>query len=104
MTDQPPIWYLFHVPTPTPTRRESALELYEKRLTWITDAMRDSARAYGCLFHRAWHAADGSAFYAIACWQTREGARAFFTEWEIDDEEGEVAIRLEGDVGLVPVP
>jgi len=40
----------------------------------------------------------------VACWQTREGALAFFQEWEIDDEEGEVSIRLEGDVGLVPVP
>lgn len=26
-----------------------------------------------------------------------------FTEWEIEDEPGEVAIRLEGDVGLVPI-
>jgi hypothetical protein len=34
----------------------------------------------------------------------REGASAFFTEWQIEDEEGEVAIRLEGDVGLVPLP
>ncbi len=104
MTDPPPTWYLFQVPAPTPTRGESALELYEKRVTWITDAMRASARVHGCLFHRAWHARDGSAFYAVACWATREGASAFFEEWQIDDEEGEVAIRLEGDVGLVPVP
>ena len=32
------------------------------------------------------------------------GPRAFFREWEIEDEPGEVAIYLEGDVGLVPVP
>lgn len=38
------------------------------------------------------------------CWETRRGAGTFFEEWEIDEEEGEVAIRLEGDVGLVPVP
>ena len=31
-------------------------------------------------------------------------AHAFFEEWDIDDEPGEVAIRLEGDVGLVPLP
>ena len=37
----------------------------------------------------------------LAHWTTREGADAFFTEWQIDDEPGEVAIRLEGDVGLV---
>ena len=55
-------------------------------------------------FHRAWYARDGSAFYAIANWESREGAHAFFEEWEIDDEPGEVAISLEGDVGLVPVP
>jgi hypothetical protein len=72
-------------------------------VTWISDAMRDSARSHGCRFHRCWHAADGSAFYAVACWETQEGASAFFDEWEIDDEEGEVAIRLEGDFGLVPL-
>ena len=98
-----PIWILFRVPTPTPTRGESARDLYDKRVTGITDAMRDSARAHGCTFHRCWHAKDGSAFYALACWQTREGANAFFEEWEIDDEEGEEAIRLDGDLGLVPL-
>ena len=104
MTDAPPTWFLFKVATPTPTRGESARDLYERRLTGITDAMRESARSDGCVFHRAWYASDGSAFYALACWRTREGARAFFEEWAIDDEEGEEAIRLEGDVGLVPVP
>lgn len=64
--------------------------------------MRQSAVGYGCRFHRAWHASDGSAFYALALWDTREGARAFFEEWDIEDEPGEVAILLEGDVGLVP--
>ncbi len=103
MTDQRPIWYLFHVPTPTPTRGESALALYQKRAKWFSDAMRSSARSHGCRFHRCWHAADGSAFYALACWEDRDGARAFFEEWEIDDEEGELSIRLEGDLGLVPV-
>ena len=33
-----------------------------------------------------------------------EGAKAFFDEWDISDEPGEVAIVLEGDVGLVPTP
>lgn len=36
-------------------------------------------------------------------WETAEGANAFFNEWEIADEPGEIAIRLEGDVGLVPM-
>ncbi len=35
---------------------------------------------------------------------SREGANAIFEEWQIDEEQGEVAIRLEGDVGLVPRP
>ena len=96
-------WILFRAPTPTPDGR-TAQDLYERRLTWITDEMRESARGYGCRFHRAWYAEDGSAFYALAFWETREGANAFFSEWEIDDEPGEVAIRLEGDVGLVPLP
>jgi hypothetical protein len=65
--------------------------------------MRASARELGCTFHRAWYAADGSAFYALAHWRTREGARAFFERWQIDDEPDEVAIFLEGDVGLVPL-
>ncbi len=96
-------WYLFHVPTPTPDG-VAAQELYEKRVRWISDEMRASAREHGCRFHRAWHARDGSAFYALALWETREGATAFFTQWEIEDEPGEVAIPLEGDVGLVPLP
>ena len=33
-----------------------------------------------------------------------QGASAFFNEWEIEDEPGEVAIVLEGDAGLVPTP
>lgn len=98
-----PIWILFRVPTPTRTRGESARGLHDKRATRITDAMRDSARAHGRTFHRCWHATDGSAFYAAACWQTPDGANAFFEEWEIDDEEGEQAIRLDGDLGLVPL-
>jgi hypothetical protein len=96
------MWVLFQVPCPTPDGR-SARDLYERRLTWIDDAMRASAREHGCTFHRAWHAADGSAFYALAHWGTREGAATFFEQWQIDAEPGEVAIRLEGDVGLVPL-
>lgn len=97
------MWIMFKVPCPTPSGA-TAKDLYEKRLTWISDGMRASAERHGCRFHRAWYAADGSAFYALAYWETREGASAFFQEWEIYDEEGEVAIVLEGDVGLVPLP
>jgi hypothetical protein len=96
-------WMLFAAPTPTPDGR-SAEDLYEKRLTWITDEMRADARARGCRFHRAWHAKDGSAFYALAFWETREGASAFFEKWRIEAEPGEQSILLEGDVGLVPLP
>ncbi len=49
-------------------------------------------------------AEDGSAFYALAQSGSREGARAFFTQWQIDAEPGETATLLEGDVGLVPLP
>lgn len=97
------MWILFAVPCPTPDGR-SAGDLYEKRVRWISDEMRASARSHGCRFHRAWHAADGSAFYALANWDTREGATAFFEEWGIEDEPGEVAVVLEGDIGLVPDP
>jgi hypothetical protein len=93
------MWVLFTAPAGEQTARE----LYEKRLTWITDDMRASARELGCTFHRAWYAADGSAFYALAHWRTREGAAEFFERWQIRDEPGEVAILLEGDVGLVPL-
>ena len=98
----PRMWMLFHAPCPTPDGR-TARELYEKRITWITDAMRASAVEHGCTFHRAWHAADGSAFWALAHWQTREGARAFYELWQIDAEPGETTTILEGDVGLVPL-
>jgi hypothetical protein len=96
------VWVLFHVPAPTPDGR-SARDLYEYRVTRIDEAMRASARDHGCTFHRAWYTADGSSFYAVAHWRTREGAQAFFDQWQIEDEPGEVAIRLEGDVGLVPL-
>jgi hypothetical protein len=96
-------WILFRVPTPTPDG-QTALDLYEKRVRLITDEMRQSARELGCRFHRAWYVRDGSAFYAVAYWETREGASAFFEQWEIEDEPGEEAFFLEGDVGLVPLP
>jgi hypothetical protein len=96
------VWVLFQVPCPTPDG-QTAQDLYDKRVRMITPEMQASAVRHGCRFHRAWWAADGSAFYAVACWDSREGANAFFEEWEIDDEPGEVAIRLEGDVGLVPL-
>jgi len=96
------VWVLFTVPTPTPDG-QTAHDLVEKRVRWIDDAMRESARELGCTFHRAWAAADGSAFYAVAHWRTREGAHEFFERWQIDEEPGEVAILLEGDVGLVPL-
>ena len=97
------MWVLFQVPCPTPDGR-TAEDLYRKRLDWITDDMRDSAVGHGCRFHRAWYAADNSAFYALAEWRSSEGARTFFREWEIEDEPGEIATVLEGDVGLVPIP
>jgi len=97
------MWVLFRAPCPTPDG-QTAEDLYRKRLTWITPEMQESARRHGCRFHRAWYAADGSAFYALANWDSREGAQAFFQEWDIQDEPGEVAILLEGDVGLVPEP
>jgi hypothetical protein len=96
------MWVLFHVPCPTPDG-QSAEELVAKRVHMITPAMQASARVHGCRFHQAFSARDGSAFYAIAYWDTLEGARAFFEEWGIEDEPGEVAIHLDGDVGLVPL-
>lgn len=96
-------WVLFTVKCPTPLG-ETADDLVAKRVPWITAEMQASAKRHGCRFHRAFAAADGSAFYAIACWETFAGAREFFTQWDINDEIGEVAIRLVGDVGLVPDP
>jgi len=97
------MWVLFVVPCPTPDG-QTAQDLYRKRVGRIGPEMQASARELGCRFHRAWYAADGSAFYAVANWETREGARVFFDRWDIQDEPGEVAIYLEGDVGLVPDP
>lgn len=97
------MWVLFQVPCPTSDGR-TAEELYNKRLTGITSMMQESARSHGCRFHRAWYTKDGSMFVALAEWESSEGAHAFFEEWNIEDEPGEVAFRLEGDVGLVPLP
>ena len=96
------MWVLFQVPCPTPDGR-TAKDLYNKRVRIITPEMQASAVSHGCRFHQAWYVADGSAFYALAEWGSRGGAYAFFDEWEIDDEPGEVAIWLEGHVGLVPL-
>jgi hypothetical protein len=97
------MWIMFTVPCPTPTG-QTAQELYAKRVAGITPEMQASARRHGCRFHRAWHASDGSAFYALAEWADADGANAFFAEWDIADEPGEIAVRLDGDVGLVPLP
>jgi hypothetical protein len=97
------MWMLFMAPCPTPDD-QTARDLYQKRVDGITDGMRASAERLGCRFHRAWYAADGSAFYALAYWETGAGASTFFDEWQIADEPGEVMIRLEGDIGLVPLP
>ena len=94
------MWILFHVPCPTPDGR-TARDLYEHRVERIDDVMRASSEEHGCTFHRAWYTPDQSAFYALAHWRTREGAHRFFEQWEIDDEPGEEAIVLEGDIGLV---
>jgi len=96
------MWILFQVPCPTPDG-QTARDLYEKRRVGITPEMQASAVSHGCLFHQAWYASDNSAFYALAMWETPEGANAFFHDWEIADEPGEVAIRLEGEIGLVPL-
>lgn len=59
------MWFVFTAQCPAPDG-QTAEGLYRKRLTWITDEMRESTRAHGCRFHRAWYASDGSAFYALA--------------------------------------
>jgi hypothetical protein len=97
------MWVLFMVPCPTRDGR-TAEDLYMARVERITPEMQASARELGCRFHRAWHAEDGSAFYALAWWDTLEGAHTFFDRWVIHDEPGEVTVRLVGDVGLVPNP
>lgn len=97
------MWVLFQVPCPTPDGR-SARDLYEKRVVGISSEMQASARQHGCRFHRAWYSRDGSAFYALASWDSAESASQFFDLWEIEDEPGEVAVFLEGDIGLVPSP
>jgi hypothetical protein len=97
------MWMLFTAPCPTPDGR-TARDLVEKRVTWITPEMQESARSLGCRFHRAWHTADGSMFVALAKWDSADGANEFFERWDIADEPGEVAYRLLGDVGLVPDP
>ena len=96
------IWVLFTVPCPTPDGRTAA-DLLQNRVDRITPEMQASASSHGCRFHRAFAADDGTAFYALACWESREGASAFFEEWQIADEPGEVAIFLDGDIGLVPL-
>ena len=74
------MWILFSVPCPTPDG-QTARDLYDQ----------------------AWYAENGSAFYALAQWDSTEGAQAFFEEWDIAEEPGEVAVRLSGDVGLAPL-
>lgn len=97
------MWILFRVPCPTPDGR-TAEDLYDIRVTGISSEMQRSAERHGCRFHRAWYSEDGSEFVAIAKWDTREGASAFYREWRIENEPGETSTILEGDIGLVPEP
>jgi len=95
------IWVLFTVPCPTRPSGTTADELLQKRVDLITPEMKASAKRHGCRFHRAFVSRERDQFVAIACWETPEGANAFFDEWQIDDEEGEAVVRLDGDIGLV---
>lgn len=97
------MWVLFRVPCPTPDGR-TAKDLYQSRVAGISAEMQMSAARHGCTFHRAWFAHDGSEFVALAKWDSKEGARAFYEEWNIEDEPGETMTVLEGDVGLIPEP
>ena len=97
------MWVMFQVPCPTPDG-QTAEGLYQKRVRMISPEMAADAKARGCTFHRAWYARDGSAFYAVAEWRSRDAARGFFETWDIQDEPGEIAVILEGDIGLVPLP
>lgn len=96
-------WVMFRVPCPTPDG-QTAEDLYLKREIGISPEMQASAVSHGCRFHRAWHTEDGAEFIAIAAWESRQQGRAFYQEWGIEDEPGEVAVPLLGDVGLVPLP
>ena len=69
------MWVLFVVPCPTPDG-QTAQDLYGKRVERIGPEMQASARELGCRFHRAWYAADGSAFYAVANWESRPASEA----------------------------
>jgi hypothetical protein len=97
------MWVLFRVPCPTPDGR-TAHDLYQSRVSGISTRMQESAAQHGCRFHRAWYAQDGSEFIALAKWDSADGARAFYQTWSIDDEPGETATLLEGDIGLIPEP
>ena len=70
------MWILFTAPCPTPDG-QTARDLYEKRLTWITDDMRASARELGCRFHRAWYAEDDSAFWGSRTGRPSRARRRF---------------------------
>jgi hypothetical protein len=96
------MWILFIVPCPTPDGR-TAEDLYQTRVERIDEEMSADAADLGCTFHRAWHSADGSTFYAIANWRSREAASTFFERWSIEEEPGEIAVELLGDVGLAPL-
>ena len=69
------VWMLFVVPCPVPGGR-TARDLYQKRVTGITHEMRIDARARGCRFHRAWHAADCSRATSVWSLWGENGTRA----------------------------
>lgn len=56
------------------------------------------------VFTQAWFTADGFEFVAIALWDNLDKAYTFFEQWDIEDQPGEIAARLPGNVGLVPEP
>ena len=97
------MWIQFYVPCPTPDGRRHATCT---RPAWTASLLRcrpvpqntaaaSTERGTQATVPGSMHLRRGRRARALA---------AFFNEWNIEDEPGEVAVILEGDVGLVPVP
>jgi hypothetical protein len=75
-----------------------------KRLTRISPEMQASARELGAGSTARGTRTTARPSMPLRTGDSREGASRFFELWGIADEPGEIAVRLEGDVGLVPDP
>jgi hypothetical protein len=96
------MWILFSVPCPTPDGR-TAQNLYQARVDRIGPEMQASARGTVAASTGRGTPATARCSTRWRSWRPRTGTGVYWS-WDIQDEPGEMSLRLEGDGRLVSWP